>query len=382
MPDATYGVQLGIAPSSTTPPNLLGGGTLLDWWRSDAVTGVSDGSQVPAASLVDQGSNAHNFTSISGGGGVLRVGTGPNSKNWMDFSTPGGYSGASVTEPAGDFTYFAVIKTASSTVQDVVGAVGTGGAELQLSAFRLNVNRDGVAGVASSQIVLRSAVWSVVIVTYVKSTGVTTFRIDNVSHAVAGTSGVTFTSPGAVRLGSYQGGGTFNFGGGMLEVGRYTSVLSSGDLALLLAYCQGRYALPGTQTTAIITYAFASSEANGSNTALMAIDGSFANKWASASSTGILAIVLAAPVVVTQYQMYPSSDGNSACPKNWTFEGSNDNSTWTTIDTQTNVTVWTAATYKTFTIVGNTTAYAFYRWNITADNGGANLGIQEVTVSV
>ncbi len=58
----------------------------------------------------------------------------------------------------------------------------------------------------------------------------------------------------------------------------------------------------------------------------------------------------------------------SRSPKDWTFEGSNDGSTWTILDTQTNQTSWTAAQSRSFSF-NNSNAYLNYRLNISANNG-------------
>ena len=58
----------------------------------------------------------------------------------------------------------------------------------------------------------------------------------------------------------------------------------------------------------------------------------------------------------------------SGAPKNWTFEGSNDNTNWTVLDTQTNITSWTASELKTFSIA-NLGSYRYYKLNISANCG-------------
>ncbi len=58
-------------------------------------------------------------------------------------------------------------------------------------------------------------------------------------------------------------------------------------------------------------------------------------------------------------------------PKNFTLEGSNDGSSWTTVDTRTNETGWSANETRTWTCATQTTAYAYFRVNITANNGDA-----------
>jgi alpha-L-fucosidase 2 len=59
------------------------------------------------------------------------------------------------------------------------------------------------------------------------------------------------------------------------------------------------------------------------------------------------------------------------CPKNWTLLGSNDGTTWTTLDTQSGQTGWTSGQTRTFSF-SNTTAFRMHRLNITANNGDAN----------
>jgi hypothetical protein len=57
-------------------------------------------------------------------------------------------------------------------------------------------------------------------------------------------------------------------------------------------------------------------------------------------------------------------------PKDWTFEGSNNGSSWTTLDTQTSQTSWEQGESRTFH-VGSATAYRYFRLNVTANNGNA-----------
>lgn len=56
-------------------------------------------------------------------------------------------------------------------------------------------------------------------------------------------------------------------------------------------------------------------------------------------------------------------------PRNWTFQGSNDGSAWAILDTRVNITGWGGQPFKVFTF-SNTTAYRYYKLNITANNGG------------
>ena len=65
------------------------------------------------------------------------------------------------------------------------------------------------------------------------------------------------------------------------------------------------------------------------------------------------------------------------CPKTWTLQGSNDDSNWTTLDTQTNVAAWSSAEMRTYEFA-NSTTYRYYKVNVTANQGGAVLNIAEI----
>ncbi|MEO7101039.1 MAG: RICIN domain-containing protein [Luteolibacter sp.] len=71
-----------------------------------------------------------------------------------------------------------------------------------------------------------------------------------------------------------------------------------------------------------------------------------------------------------------SSNVADGDPKTWTFQGSNDGSTWTTLDTQSNQAFVNRAHANVYNI-GNTTAYRYYQIDITASNGGT-LAIAEL----
>jgi hypothetical protein len=64
-------------------------------------------------------------------------------------------------------------------------------------------------------------------------------------------------------------------------------------------------------------------------------------------------------------------------PKNWNFLGSQDGSTWTTLDSQSNQAFSVRMQIKTYNIA-NTTAYRYYRLDVTANNGATGLAISEL----
>lgn len=91
--------------------------------------------------------------------------------------------------------------------------------------------------------------------------------------------------------------------------------------------------------------------------------------WATptGTTTGWLRYQLPAAVALTRYDMFCNSLGS---PKSWTFEGSNDGSAWTTLDTRVTVPDWNEE-WRTYTF-SNSTAYLYYRINVTARQVGVN----------
>src|ERR1035437_3966790 len=85
------------------------------------------------------------------------------------------------------------------------------------------------------------------------------------------------------------------------------------------------------------------------------------------------------PNIATSYGI--TSPGSTRAPKDWTLEGSNDDSTWDTLDTVTNATGWGSNETRTFTPAVATTAYRYFRLNITANNGdGSFTQVEELAL--
>jgi hypothetical protein len=129
--------------------------------------------------------------------------------------------------------------------------------------------------------------------------------------------------------------------------------------------------------------ASASSEENPSaSCACKAFDGG-TNYWVSAGGGGVgwlkLDIGSGNTKILKSYGVKVNiiPEPNRA-PKNWTMEGSNDNSTWATLHTVTNQTSWGSGELRTFVCDIAITAYRYFRINITANNGDANIEICEL----
>ena len=78
---------------------------------------------------------------------------------------------------------------------------------------------------------------------------------------------------------------------------------------------------------------------------------------------------------IRSYRMYYQSlTPSERAPRDWTFSGSNDKESWTTLDTRSNVTDWKHPDARTFSF-GNVTAFRYYRLSVTAPIKG---GVMEL----
>lgn len=115
--------------------------------------------------------------------------------------------------------------------------------------------------------------------------------------------------------------------------------------------------------------AVASSEASGF-AAYKAFNGEKATYWRN-NTTGTASCYIQMSYtygkVINKYGI--RSQAVSGSPTAWTFEGSNDGSAWTTIETRSSIT-FTADELKTYE-TSNTTSYKYYKLTITGINGGA-----------
>ncbi len=106
-----------------------------------------------------------------------------------------------------------------------------------------------------------------------------------------------------------------------------------------------------------------------------AFDGSTATKWfnENGGSTGWLQydFGLSNAWTVVRYDLSSANDVPGRDPRNWQFLGSDNGTTWTTLDTRTNETFASRYLTKQYAITNNA-AYRYYRLNITANNGDAS----------
>ena len=108
-----------------------------------------------------------------------------------------------------------------------------------------------------------------------------------------------------------------------------------------------------------------------------AFDNSTTSGWAAAAGAPQwVQYQFTSAVLIRSYSIWPQPSGQ---PSNFNLQGSNDGVVWVTLDTRVGF-VWTLSAYNTFTITGASTAYSYYRLNITAMSAG-NPAIIELTLN-
>lgn len=123
--------------------------------------------------------------------------------------------------------------------------------------------------------------------------------------------------------------------------------------------------------------ASASSQSSPAEGAVQAFDGLTTTKWFNnnAGAAGWLEYYFGGPTqVVVGYSITSANDNPAQDPKDWQFQGSQNGFTWTTLDTETAQAFSNRYQTETYAF-SNVTAYAYYRLNITANNGDPS-GIQ------
>lgn len=105
------------------------------------------------------------------------------------------------------------------------------------------------------------------------------------------------------------------------------------------------------------------------------------NRWSITGTTGWIGYKFNNPKMLYGYSLLSSNtsyaDWQTGMPKDWTFEGSNDGVNWTVLDTQTGQTDWPDRVEREYAIA-EPQVFQQYRLNITANNGGSYVTIQEM----
>ncbi|GIF08938.1 GH92 family glycosyl hydrolase [Actinoplanes siamensis] len=140
-----------------------------------------------------------------------------------------------------------------------------------------------------------------------------------------------------------------------------------------------RTGLPGSVLGQVTTVT-ASAENPPNEVAAKLKDGDSSTKWLAFSRTGWAAYQLAQPVAVVKYSLTSANDAPGRDPKDFVLQGSADGSTWTDLDKRTGQTFGGRYATNTYTF-SNTTAYARYRLNITANSGDSLIQLADFDIS-
>jgi len=109
-----------------------------------------------------------------------------------------------------------------------------------------------------------------------------------------------------------------------------------------------------------------------------AFDNNSDTRWGVNATSGILTVTLPATKIVSGYSIRARNDTYLIdSPKAWTFEGSNNGTNWTILDTQAGVTAWSMNERKEF-VVSNLASYLYYRLNISSNQSGTDTSVSEV----
>lgn len=198
--------------------------------------------------------------------------------------------------------------------------------------------------------------------------------------------GDTMPSPVMTVSTTPVGGAAWSFLIGDKEADAETWSSTDGDFAVELKLDDIAVDTTGSITTKLhgdITGSVATISSRGDNppneTDDMAADGLTSTKWLDNSATSFLKYDFGVGVTKTvrRYRITSANDNEARDPKDWTLDGSNDNSNWTTVDTRAGEAFGNRLETREFKLNGTAGAYRYYRLNITANSSsGATAVIQ------
>lgn len=96
--------------------------------------------------------------------------------------------------------------------------------------------------------------------------------------------------------------------------------------------------------------------------------------WVCPSNSGWLKIDLGTQIVVGNYEIAKGYRFADDAPKEWTFEGSNNDADWTILDAQTNQVNWTKGETRSY-MVAKPMSFRYYRVNVVINENSAYLTI-------
>lgn len=85
---------------------------------------------------------------------------------------------------------------------------------------------------------------------------------------------------------------------------------------------------------------------------------------------------------IAAYSILQRPSTLNQAPRDWTLEGSNNGTTWTSLDARSGETAWTEGVARTF-IVSSPASFRYYRLNVTAvQTGGIAIGVAELSLNI
>lgn len=136
--------------------------------------------------------------------------------------------------------------------------------------------------------------------------------------------------------------------------------------------------LPNLSANTEGQYSVVASQTYSNRDAFRAFSGDMTNYWSSSTTSNVyLRFNFGAgnAKIITGYSLLCSHNA-SYTPMNFRFEGSNDNSIWTTLDTRANETGWSTE-YRRYYTFTNTTPYRYYRIFIESSNSTSYVSISD-----
>ncbi|MFC7490408.1 MULTISPECIES: GH92 family glycosyl hydrolase [unclassified Knoellia] len=180
---------------------------------------------------------------------------------------------------------------------------------------------------------------------------------------------VDLTTPGSR-------GGTPQFQIRTRARGAINAVVSAPSVQKLVP---GAVDFPGNVTDQVVKVT-ASRENAPNETAAKLADGDVGTKWLAGGRSNWVTYELAAPAAVVAYALGSANDAPGRDPRDWTLQGSANGTSWTPLDTRANQGFPNRFQTRQYSFT-NTTAYRFYRLNITANAGDDGTQLAEWMLS-
>lgn len=350
------------------------------WLKADAITGLVDGD--PLGSWTDSSGNGNTATQATSGAK-------PTYKTGVQNGLPavlfdGGDSLASAASGSGSKSVAVAFRATGATYRTLVSGSFGGAVHVRVATnYKIDLlsQTSSVIG-SSANIPATSGEWHVAVITYTSGSA-WAIHIDG-TLAASGSTSTTLIAGATLRIGT---GGTSSsefFTGHMGEVATWDRVLTGTEITDVAAELKAKWAtvdapLTGVTFTADSTFSADWVPANlGDGGVGFTTVPTYS--WSPAGSSPVhwVRAQPASATVVDRYRIVARTDAPAYTPSAWTWEGSNDGTSWTTLDTRT-AQSFAAGEAKTYTAT-NSTAWTYYRLNITATANGQQSTFSELSL--